>query len=313
MKVLARLTLLLCAAAACAAEPDVPAGRPVAVRDGEWTDAARGRTIPYRVYAPQDATGRCPVIVFSHGLGGTREGYRYLGEAWAAHGYLAIHLQHHGSDDAVWRGVAAPREAMRRAVLDYRNALDRTLDVRFALDQLARDPLLAPRADTNRAGIAGHSFGAWTTLAAAGEALGPAGDRFADPRLKAGIAMSAPAPRRRTPEVFDAVRMPLLHMTGTADDSPIGDTRAAERRVPYDLIAAPHQYLVTFQGGDHMIFSGRPRAVADPRDARFQQQIVRVTTAFWDAWLRGDAEARAWLDGGGCAAALGEIAAFERK
>ena len=39
------------------------------------------------------------MIVFSHGLGGTRDGYEYLGRHWASYGYVSVHLQHKGSDD----------------------------------------------------------------------------------------------------------------------------------------------------------------------------------------------------------------------
>lgn len=308
--------LLLALTAALSArgyEPSCTGAFAVATATGAWTDATRDRTVPYRTYQPATPTGRCPVIVFSHGLGGTRDGYAYLGRAWASHGYLVLHLQHPGSDDAAWRGSADPLQGMRQAAGDYRQALDRARDVTFALDQVARDPQLAARADTNRIGIAGHSFGSWTVLAAAGQQLGPLGDRLADRRLKAGLAMSSPVPRRLRDDTYRAITMPILHMTGTADVSPIGDTTAAQRRVPFDRLTAPHQYLVTFEGGDHMIFSGRPRAVADPRDEPFQALIVQGSLAFWDAWLRDDAAAQTWLEDGGYAKALGATAVFEQK
>src|SRR5262245_52892801 len=69
----------------------------------EWKDAARNRPVPVKVYYPSELAQRFPVILFSHGLGGTRETYEYLGRQWASHGYVAVHLQHLGSDDAVWR------------------------------------------------------------------------------------------------------------------------------------------------------------------------------------------------------------------
>ena len=49
-------------------------------------------------------TAPVPVILFSHGLGGNREGSKFLGEHWAARGYVAVFLQHPGSDDSVWKG-----------------------------------------------------------------------------------------------------------------------------------------------------------------------------------------------------------------
>ena len=112
-------------------------------------------------------------------------------------------------------------------------------------------------------------------------------------------------------------------MTGTLDDSPIGETKAADRRLPFDHIHLADQYLVTFVGGDHMIFSGRPRRTENlvlpgwqgsgEKDPLFQELIRAVTTAFWNAYLRDDAKAKEWLTGGGCATMLGENAKFEKK
>ena len=111
-------------------------------------------------------------------------------------------------------------------------------------------------------------------------------------------------------------------MTGTLDDSSIRDTKAAERRIPFDHIDGAPQYLVTLEGGDHMVFSGkRRRAVSRlsgtdgdaAKDARFHDLIRQATTAFWDAYLRGDAVARQWLDEGGFKAVLDGDGTFEQK
>ena len=94
--------------------------------------------------------------------------------------------------------------SLRQAAAKLDNAVNRPLDVTFAIDQLevlnrSEGPLQG-RLDLNRVGAAGHSFGAYTTLAVAGEVLGRPGGReisLADPRIKAAIPMSAPVPRKR--------------------------------------------------------------------------------------------------------------------
>ena len=287
----------------------------------DWTDASRERQVPVKIYYPETGKGPFPVIVFSHGLGGSREGYEYLGSHWASHGYVSVHPQHLGSDDAVWRGNGQPGRSMVGAAADPRNARDRALDVRFVLDRLEAlnreaSPLKG-RLDLGAIGMAGHSFGAWTTLAVAGELFGPLGRlSFADPLVHAGIAMSAPVPRRGADldQVFGQIKIPILHMTGTLDDSPIGDTKAEERRVPFDHIRGADQYLVTFQGGDHMIFSGRfVGARKRQKDPLFQGLIRQGTTAFWDAYLKGDAKAKSWLAKGGYADVLGKGGKLEEK
>ena len=65
-------------------------------------DGARKRDIPIRVYLPA-ARGPAPVVLFSHGLGGSREGNAYLGNHWSARGYVVVFLQHPGSDTAEWK------------------------------------------------------------------------------------------------------------------------------------------------------------------------------------------------------------------
>ena len=69
-------------------------------------DSARGRDVPLRVYLPSDRAP-APVILFSHGLGGSRAGSAFLGVHWAARGYAAVFVQHPGSDDSVWKDLPA--------------------------------------------------------------------------------------------------------------------------------------------------------------------------------------------------------------
>ena len=130
--------------------------------------------------------------------------------------------------------------------------------------------------------------------------------------------MSAPVPSVKRKEQLDrtfaGVKIPLLHMTGSLDDSPIGETTADERRIPFDHISGPDQYLVTFEGGDHMIFSGRGLMPGNFRkDATFQKSILIASTAFWDAYLKDNTQAKTWLSGGDFEKTLGKEGTFEKK
>ena len=49
-------------------------------------------------------------------------------------------------------------------------------------------------------------------------------------------------------------------------------------------------------GAVHRSFAGEDEAGEDARIERYHPRIVQFTTAFWDATLRNDARARAWLD-----------------
>ena len=177
---------------------------------------------------------------------------------------------------------------MQNAAANLANAVNRPKDVSSVIDRLQQldreDGPLHGRLDCERIGMAGHSFRPYTTLAIAGEAFpGLRGwaAMLADPRVRAAVPMSAPVPKRRDKleQAFGSIKIPCLHMTGTLDDSPVGETKAADRRLPFDHIHLADQYLVTFNGGDHMIFSGRPPVRKDggPRLARRRSERSSVS------------------------------------
>lgn len=269
-------------------------------------DATRNRDIPLRVYLPA-ATSSEPVVLFSHGLGGTRNGNAYCGNQWAARGYVAVFVQHPGSDDSVWRDQPLDQrmQAMRSAA-SLGNFKDRTQDVRAVLDALAkwdRDPNspLAGRLDLEKIGMSGHSFGAITTQAVSGEKFPIAGTRFTDPRIKAAIAMSPSSPRRGNADMaFGSVNIPWLVMTGTKDNAPIGQTDLKSRLAVYPALHGAPKYEVVLNNAEHSAFTDR--ALPGDREARnpnHHRVVLALSTAFWDAYLRGDANALAWLNGSG--------------
>jgi hypothetical protein len=143
------------------------------------------------------------------------------------------------------------------------------------------------------------------------------GTSLLDPRIQAALPLSAPVPKRTRDlaDIYADVKVPVMHMTGTEDNSPIGDTSAEQRRVPYDNTRAKDQYLITFEGGDHMIFSGRRlNATREKQDDHFHSLINAAATAFFDAYLKDDASAREWLKSDtGLKQLLGAQAKLEKK
>lgn len=300
LKITRRHLLFLAAALPVAAwaAPYNPPTQTTEVWRADWADAGRNRTVPVKFYYPKGA-GPFPVIIFSHGLGGTRENYGYVGTYWSAHGYVSLHLQHAGSDDAVWRNGGM--QAMGRAA-NGKNALDRAGDVSFALDQLeklnqdANFPLRG-KLDLQKIGMAGHSFGANTTLLVSGLKL-PLAKSLADPRIRCAIAMSSPAPLTKNyDEIYGGIQIPLYHLTGTKDTSPIdrAGSSAADRQLPFQHSKSADAYLTVFQNGDHMVFSGWRRGAPVASDERNFALIQQSTLAFWDAYLKGDNAAKTWL------------------
>jgi len=292
---------------------------PVAETDLQWYDARRLRQVPVKIYYPVGDDGSLPVVLFSHGLGRSRFDCAYLGRHWASHGYFSVFVEHAGSDETVWRGKIQPIKNLKEAYEDPKNMRNRPLDMRFVLNNLVRlqrkhDPLAA-RLDLTRVGAAGFDWGAQTVLALAGQVL-PGGFVAVDHRVSAVIAMSPPVSLGQVPlEVaYGGIEIPCLYMTGNEDDGIIGTTKAYQRRLPFDYTFGADQYLVTFQGADHMIYAGhifRQREME--KDARFQPLIRDASTLFWDAYLQGKPEAIMALRGRGLNKLLGQNANVEKK
>lgn len=283
-------------------------------------DQARERDIPLRVYLPK-AKAPAPVVLFSHGLGGSREGSVFLGEHWAARGYVAVFLQHPGSDTSVWQNKPpAERMAALRKAASLENFLLRVKDVPAVLDELERwngmkGHALAGRLDLRRVGMSGHSFGAVTTQAVSGQTVGRGNPLFTDPRIKAAIAFSPSAPRRGSPgQAFGSVMIPWMLMTGTKDIAPIGDIDVESRLAVFPALPPGGKYELVLFGAEHSAFTDH--VLPGDREARnpnHHRAILALSTAFWDAWLRGDSAVKAWLDGKGTATVLEPKDRWQRK
>jgi len=291
--------------------PDMPPGETIELAA---IDRARDREIPLRLYLPHSKQP-APMVLFSHGLGGTRRGCSYLGQHWSARGYVAVFLQHPGSDDAVWKDQPLlKRMAAMRKAASAQNFLLRVQDVPAVLDQLQEwnqepEHRLAGRLDLARVGMSGHSFGAMTTQAVSGQSFGLAGQRFTDPRIKAAIALSPGSPRRGDPEqAFGKVQIPWLLMTGTKDTSPIGGQSVESRMAVYPhLPRTIDSYQLVLHRAEHSAFTDRALpGDKETRNPNHHRAILATATAFWDAYLREDTAAREWLQGAGPGTVLEE-------
>jgi predicted dienelactone hydrolase len=268
-------------------------------------DEARHRDIPVRVYLPE-ATSPQPVVLYSHGLGGSRETSAFLGKHWAQRGYVAVFMQHPGSDEGVWKDKPlGERMGALKGAADLEQFLARVKDVPAVLDALARwnaEPgqRLRGRMDLTKVGMSGHSFGAVTTEAVSGEAM-PFGANFTDPRIRAAVIFSPSPPRRGdAATAFGHVQLPWLLMTGTLDAAPIGNATPASRREVFPALPAGHKYELVLDGAEHSVFTDRALPLDHaPRNPKHHPAIAAISTAFWDAYLRGDVQAQRWLDGPG--------------
>jgi len=282
--------------------------------DATWRDEGRGRDVPVRVYVPRvkadgkggDEAGgaggapvppgavvKFPVVVFSHGMGGSRAGYSYIGEHLASHGYIVVVPTHAGSDTAAIRDAmieqAKKDGGARRGLLQRRgrgagqgvgqgvgldliaentsdpeNLRQRPRDVSFVIDQIAKDEELGPIADLDRVAVAGHSFGSYTSLAVAGMLVDLSGEKagkgepasFRDARVKAVVAMSPQGTGAMGIHAgaWEPITIPVMMLTGTKDYGQ-GERSAAWRREGFEGMKGAAAWLVTITDATHMTFS----------------------------------------------------------
>jgi predicted dienelactone hydrolase len=271
-------------AAAAAAAVAAPA---YGTTEYEWSDPLRGRAVPVRLYLPvlADPGARVPLVVFSHGIGGSRRGYSYLGSHFAANGIASLHVQHVGSDRALWIGNPFSLVNRLHDAAQEREAVNRALDLRFALDQLlaGEDGM---RIDRTQIVVAGHSYGANTALLAAGARVERDGRvvDLRDPRYRAAILISAPPfygesdPAR----VLRHVTVPTLHITATEDVIQIpGYFSGADDRVAvFEAIGSTRKTLAMFAGGSHSIFTDRAGTGGVQLNAQVKAATRELSLAF---------------------------------
>jgi dienelactone hydrolase len=266
-----------------------------------WRDPARDRGLPVLLRLPA-GRGPAPAVLVSHGLGGSREGLGYLGRALAEAGFLALHVQHPGSDEALWRGAGQPGLALAAAAFDAAQALARLQDGIFALDELLRrnrapGPLRG-RVDPERLAAAGHSYGAWTVQHLLGQRLPGGAPPLALPdlRLRAGVLLSPVPPRGLPPRLaFARMAAPLLHVTGTRDHGYIEGTTAEQREGPFHAIGGVPQALAVLDGATHAAFADEPAAGARWAEPAFHGRTAGLAVLFLRMTLLGNAAAAALL------------------
>ncbi len=285
----------------------------VLLKRGEFIDSARaGRVVPYKIYYPVDHDlDKMPVILWSHGFGGNRDGASFISRFLAGQGYIIVHITHIGTDSSLWEGKGGHAwDILQKVKISRETTLDRMVDVPFVLDQLEimarEDKDFGSYMDMDSIAMSGHSFGAMTTQVMAGMKFPDINNELIDMRdgrIKCGILYS-PVPIAHLTdashsEIYSSIDIPLFHMTGTDDASPLEGYGYEYRLVIHEHADHPEQYLQVLDGGDHMVYNGtRGKLAVNPKREEHEQAINCAVYAFCRTHLHDDADAKAWLDGG---------------
>ena len=209
-------------------------------------------------------TGALPVVIFSHGLGGMKSQNTIQAEELASHGYLVIAADHAFDayltifDDATTADYRSSGDdisneaefwAVRGPQLETR-----THDISFILDMVSSrktNPndveevnVLWQRADLNRVGIFGHSFGGATSLMALSR----------DSRIRAAIALDGwmvPVPETK---ISEGSRKPLMYIGQESWDEPLNYEKLSR------FVESSSEYVTSeiWEGTKHMDFADAP-------------------------------------------------------
>jgi predicted dienelactone hydrolase len=273
----------------------------VAVRYQTVVDSERQRKIPMAVYYPKgmDEPGSSPVVVMSHGLAGNSATYQYFGRHLASHGYTVLQPTHVGSDtNAVL--TRTPVFTFTQSELKHR-----VEDVKFTLDLVQNKDERLPKeltdsADMSKVALAGHSFGAITAVAMAGVDVKDAEGRklpLGDKRIDAFIAMSPYGDSLPSHlagldvETYHDIKKPILYLSGSKDGLFTLGKGPTVHNKPFEDTGSRDKYHVVIGGTRHAEFA----QVIGLLDRRTVEMTESTSTAFLDAHLKGQSEAREYL------------------
>ncbi|RKH51173.1 alpha/beta hydrolase family protein [Corallococcus llansteffanensis] len=103
-----------------------------------------------------DARARWPLVLLSHGSGGSGIDLSWFGAHLAAHGFIVVSVNHPGNT------------YQDTSPMGFARAWERPKDFTVILDHLLKDPTWGPRVDPERVGASGYSMGGYTALALVG-------------------------------------------------------------------------------------------------------------------------------------------------
>lgn len=269
--------------------------------------AAPGRSAELQVRVSAPVTGsQLPVIVFSHGFGSSLDGYAPLVQYWAARGFVVLQPTFLDSRTLSSNPKANHGEAVQAYLADPRKLKMwrfRVDDIEHLLDQLdllaEAVPGLPGRLDRSRIAAVGHSFGAQTTGVLLGARVlrpdGSLGEKLTDPRIKAGVLLSAggrggadlsPFAAEHFPHLnqsFAELTTPTLVVAGDADRSPL-TSRGPDWFTDAYTLSPGANALVTLFGAEHMLGGISGYLVTETTDEN-PARVAAVQQLTW-AYLR---------------------------
>jgi predicted dienelactone hydrolase len=257
-----------------------------------------------RVYFPESG-GPYPLIVFCAGSGGGNDTFADTSVFLASHGYAVLHTSY-------------PFDSRRDARGNEGLTTERVADISLALDSLKKMETLRSelkgKIDTSRIGAAGHSSGAYITQLIGGATVVFDGKTtsFRDERVRAIVQFSGQGSDQQglTKDSWTNLTIPMLTFTGTKDRGATGGGPEWKKE-PFDLSPPGDKYHVCYEGGHHGSFSGK--FVRDANSKAIYTHSQTLALAFWNAHLKDDAKATAWLQSDAASNGSDGLATISRR
>jgi len=228
------------------------------------------------VWLPSDkpAVTPWPIVIFSHGFHGSNTQSVFLMEALAKAGYAVFAPNH--ADAVVWNplGWLNPPDQPFSDISKWTDATyaNRGRDIRRLVDALSKDTRYNTLSfDWTRIAIAGHSLGGYTALGLAG-----AWPAWADPRVKAVLALSPYGTPFIAQKTLANIHVPVMYQGGTLDTAITPYVKAPNGA--YDQTPPP-KYFVEFDGAGHLAWIDL--------QTTYQSIISQYSVAFLDHAIKG--------------------------
>ncbi|MBD2085743.1 alpha/beta hydrolase [Coleofasciculus sp. FACHB-542] len=290
-------------------------------------DLSRSRTFPVDVYLPQLSGRAAPVIVISHGLGSDRLSYAYLARHLASHGFAVALPEHPGSNSQQLQALIS---GLTSDAAPPSEAVDRPLDMKYLLDQLAAT--YRGRLDMQNVGVLGQSFGGYTALALAGAEINfenlekdctainsslnlslllqcralllPQIDyQLGDDRIKAAIAINPVDSSIFGKSEMSGIKVPIMLFASSNDTAA---PALSEQIKPFTWLTTPNKYLVLMKKATHFSTLGEafegtgvvkiPPQVAGPNPVTAFGYVKALSLAFFKTYVSNEPEYQQYLN-----------------
>jgi predicted dienelactone hydrolase len=301
-------------------------------RDGQSRTVLE-RKYDVDVYLPQTQSATSapyPVIVISHGLADNRNGFVYLAQHLASHGFAVAALDHPVANSKQFQqflaGIASPP---RQTEL-----IDRPLDIKYLLDELQRlsetDSRFKNKLNLQQVGVIGHSLGGYTALALAGGTfdfakirqecnpnrslnistflqcrafdLNPENYSIKDDRIKAIMVMNPLGSVIFGQKGMSTIPVPVMKVAGSQD---IFTPAVPEQIRPFTNLPSKDKYLAVIENGTHFSVQSDlpnsenvipvPQGLVGPDRKNAHTYMNALGVAFFQTYLSDRQEYKSYL------------------